>query len=50
LNAQKGNLKNGFAFAGDKAYMSNEIISVEALIKTLVEEYNKAFQSSEPEK
>ncbi len=42
INAKKGNLSHGFAFAGENAYRAKEIISVKELIKTLVEEYNEA--------
>jgi len=38
-NAKKGNLKNGFVFAGANAYRVKEIISVKALIETLQKEY-----------
>lgn len=42
INAKKGNLSHGFAFAGENAYRAKEIISVKELVKTLVEEYNEA--------
>ncbi|MGB2808295.1 MAG: nitronate monooxygenase [Sedimentisphaerales bacterium] len=38
-NAKKGDLENGFAFAGANAYRVDKIISVKELIETLVEEY-----------
>jgi NAD(P)H-dependent flavin oxidoreductase YrpB (nitropropane dioxygenase family) len=38
-NAKKGNLEEGFAFAGANAYRADKIISVKELIETLVEEY-----------
>ena len=38
-NAKKGDLENGFAFAGANAYRVDKIISVKELIDTLVEEY-----------
>jgi nitronate monooxygenase len=41
-NAQKGNLENGFAFAGANAYRSDKIVSVKELMETLQEEYNYA--------
>ncbi len=41
-NAQKGNLKNGFAFAGTNAYRADKIISVEELVNQLRAEYNEA--------
>ncbi|MGD9504920.1 MAG: NAD(P)H-dependent flavin oxidoreductase [Syntrophobacteraceae bacterium] len=42
LNAKKGNLKNGFAFAGMNAYKVNEIVPVKKLIESLEEEYDRA--------
>lgn len=42
LNAQKGKMKNGFAFAGANAYKIKEIISVKKLMETLRREY-KAY-------
>jgi NAD(P)H-dependent flavin oxidoreductase YrpB (nitropropane dioxygenase family) len=41
-NAKKGNLEEGFAFAGANAYIVEKIISVKELILTLVEEYMAA--------
>jgi nitronate monooxygenase len=41
-NAYKGNLKHGFAFAGENAYRVVKIISVKELMDTLVEEYKEA--------
>jgi NAD(P)H-dependent flavin oxidoreductase YrpB (nitropropane dioxygenase family) len=38
-NAKKGDLENGFAFAGANAYRVDKITSVKELIETLVEEY-----------
>jgi NAD(P)H-dependent flavin oxidoreductase YrpB (nitropropane dioxygenase family) len=43
-NAQKGNLSNGFAFAGANAYKATKIISVKELIETIKEEYKAAVQ------
>ena len=40
-NAKKGDLDEGFAFAGANAYRADKIISVKALIETLAEEYAK---------
>lgn len=40
--ARKGKLKNGFAFAGENAYRVDKIISVKALIDSLVSEYDQA--------
>ncbi len=42
INAQRGNLQNGFAFAGANAYRANKIISVKELIDKLKQEYNEA--------
>ncbi len=39
INAQRGNLKRGFAFAGANAYRATEIVSVKELSGTLLEEY-----------
>lgn len=43
INAQKGNMRHGFAFAGENAYKSNEIVSVKELMNTLIDEYNDAL-------
>ncbi len=40
-NAKKGNLKDGFAFAGANAWRVNKIISVKKLIEKLEEEYDR---------
>lgn len=45
-NAKKGNLKNGFAFAGANAYLSNMIVSVKELITSLKQEYLLAYQKN----
>ena len=42
MNAKQGKMKNGFAFSGENAYKTDEIIPVEKLIDTLTEEYNSA--------
>jgi len=42
INAQRGDLKRGFAFAGENAYRATEIVSVKELIGTLLEEYAAA--------
>ncbi len=39
INAQKGKMKHGFAFAGNNAYRTNEIVSVKELVHTITEEY-----------
>ncbi|MHB1391537.1 MAG: NAD(P)H-dependent flavin oxidoreductase [Clostridia bacterium] len=41
-NAQKGNLENGFAFAGENAYRTDKIVSVHELMETLQKEYADA--------
>lgn len=42
INAKKGNLAQGFAFAGENAYRADRIISVKELMETLIKEYNEA--------
>ncbi|HDD43947.1 MAG TPA: nitronate monooxygenase [Candidatus Desulfofervidus auxilii] len=42
INAQKGNLEEGFAFAGSNAYRSKKITKVKTLIKKLLEDLKKA--------
>jgi NAD(P)H-dependent flavin oxidoreductase YrpB (nitropropane dioxygenase family) len=42
INAQRGNLAHGFAFAGANAYRADKIISVKELMHTLVKEYEEA--------
>lgn len=42
MNAKKGNLSQGFAFAGENAYRAAGIVSVKELINTLIEEYHKS--------
>lgn len=44
INAQRGNLKQGFAFSGANAYRAKEIIPVKKLINTLVQEYKSCKQ------
>ncbi len=44
LNARKGNLDHGFAFAGENAYRAKGIISVKELIESLIKEYKNAFR------
>ncbi len=41
VNAKKGNLKRGFAFAGENAYRVDRIVSVKELISSLLDEYNR---------
>ena len=42
MNAKKGRLKHGFAFAGQNAWRVNEIISVRELVESLEREYDAA--------
>ena len=42
IKAQQGDLKRGFAFAGQNAYRATEIVSVKELIGALLEEYAAA--------
>ena len=41
--AQKGDFKNGFAFAGANAYRVNEIVPVKKLVNRLLAEYQQAL-------
>lgn len=41
MNAKKGKMNNGFAFAGSNAYKANKIISVKSLIDNLKNEFNE---------
>ncbi len=45
MNAKKGNLNNGFVFAGQNAYKIKEILSVKNLMKSLNSEYKLALQA-----
>jgi nitronate monooxygenase len=40
--AQKGNFKHGYAFAGSNAYRAMEIVTVHTLMEELVQEYKEA--------
>lgn len=42
LNAKKGNMEKGFAFAGQNAYRSQNIVSVEELVDDIKTEYDNA--------
>lgn len=44
-SAKKGQMKYGFAFAGQNAYRVDQIVSVKELIDTLTEEYRIALSS-----
>lgn len=42
MNAKRGRMEHGFAFAGENAYRAEEIVSVKDLVNSLVEEYDSA--------
>jgi nitronate monooxygenase len=42
MNAKRGRLEHGFAFAGANAYRADRIISVQELMDSLTQEYNAA--------
>lgn len=42
INAQRGNLSHGFAFAGANAFRAERIYSVKEVIESLVKEYEEA--------
>ena len=42
INAKKGNLQHGFAFAGKNAYKVDKIVSVKELFRSLLTEYETA--------
>ena len=42
INALKGNLENGFAFAGSNAYRATGIISVKEVFQSLIKEYRES--------
>jgi nitronate monooxygenase len=44
-NARRGRLQNGFAFTGANAYRVHEIVSVQALMESLQEEYTAAVSA-----
>jgi NAD(P)H-dependent flavin oxidoreductase YrpB (nitropropane dioxygenase family) len=47
MNAQKGNMKHGLAFAGENVHRCKEITSVKELMDTLVKEYEDAALNAE---
>ncbi|MDD4801736.1 MAG: nitronate monooxygenase [Syntrophomonas sp.] len=47
MNAQRGNMKNGLAFAGDNVHRCQEIVSVKELMNTLVKEYEETARNAE---
>lgn len=42
INAKRGKMKHGFAFAGENAYRAENIVSVKELVNSLAEEYDSA--------
>jgi len=42
INAQRGRMDHGFAFAGENAHRATEIVSVAALVQTILAEYQAA--------
>ncbi|MBP2672601.1 MAG: putative oxidoreductase, nitronate monooxygenase family, partial [candidate division NC10 bacterium] len=42
INAQRGRMHHGFAFAGENAHRATEIVSVKDLVATLLDEYRAA--------
>lgn len=42
INAQRGRMRHGFAFAGENAHRATEIVSVNELVATLLNEYRAA--------
>jgi hypothetical protein len=47
MNAKRGKMNNGFAFAGANAYRAEKIVRVQELMQTLAEEYNEAAATSQ---
>jgi NAD(P)H-dependent flavin oxidoreductase YrpB (nitropropane dioxygenase family) len=46
INAQKGNMKHGLAFAGENVHRCKEITSVKELMDTLIKEYEDAYANA----
>jgi nitronate monooxygenase len=44
INAQRGRMGHGFAFAGENSHRATEILSVKELVATLLDEYHAARQ------
>lgn len=42
VNAKKGKMRYGFAFAGENAYKADKIVTVQDLVNSLAEEYDSA--------
>lgn len=49
INAKRGKLKHGFAFAGKNAYKVEKIVSVKELMGTLLEEYERSCKPTQKE-
>ncbi len=47
MNARKGKLKNGFAFAGANAWRADRIMPVQELMDILTQEYNAECSAAE---
>ncbi|NOY37249.1 MAG: nitronate monooxygenase [Chlorobi bacterium] len=47
INASKGNLKNGFVFAGSNAYRTTKIQTVKAVLDEMIREYANAGTAKE---
>jgi len=45
VQAQMGNFKDGFSFAGTNAYRIEKIVSVKELMKTLSEEFEESLSA-----
>jgi nitronate monooxygenase len=50
INAARGRLEKGFAFAGQNAFRSQKLVSVKNLITSLLEELQQAKPNSQPDK
>ncbi len=48
LHAKKGNMQNGFVFAGENAYRVKELVSVRELIESLKSEYSETVLRLNP--
>lgn len=49
-NAYKGNMKNGYAFAGSNAYLADKITTVKEVFNELILDFQKALNRSLPGK
>jgi nitronate monooxygenase len=46
INAQKGKLKNGFAFAGVNAFRATKIETIKNVFDSLISEYKTAAKAT----